>query len=320
MIDLDEIGFYTLTESRASQAASPKRLHRCEMIVTPRCNFKCPYCRGVDLAKDSVFDDAIFTLRMWAANGLRAVRFSGGEPTLYKRLPELCEMAKMLGVERIAVSSNGSAKREVYDALLSSGVNDFSISLDACCSASGEKMAGVPGMWEKVCQSIEYLSGKTYVTVGLVVTPDNLSEIRDTVLLAHRLGVADIRVIPAAQYAKALDLNLPEEVIRAHPVLAYRAKNFSNGSPVRGIECGQRKCWLVRDDMAVMGGNHYPCIIYMRERGNPIGKVGPDMLDERTKWSDEHDCTKDPICKWNCLDVCVQYNRRAQFYADNPTA
>jgi hypothetical protein len=29
--------------------------------------------------------------------------------------------------------------------------------------------------------------------------------------------------------------------------------------------------------MAVNHGKHYPCIIYMREMGKPIGDVGPNM-------------------------------------------
>jgi len=71
-------------------------------------------------------------------------------------------------------------------------------------------------------------------------------------------------------------------------------------------------CGLVLDDMAVMGDEHYPCIIYMRESGKSIGKVGPNMRQERLDWYRTHDCTKDPICSKNCLDVCVNYNKKFQ--------
>jgi MoaA/NifB/PqqE/SkfB family radical SAM enzyme len=180
-------------------------------------------------------------------------------------------------------------------------------------------MCGIPGAWERVVETIRYLSSRVYVSVGLVVTPDNLKEARDTVVFADGLGVADIRVIPAAQYGKSLDLTLPPDVLARHPILAYRAARFSIGAPVRGIAPGGcATCYLVRDDMAVMGGYHYPCIIYMRERGKPIGKVGPTMMQERAAWSDLHDCAADPICGKNCLDVCVQYNERARHYADYP--
>ena len=60
--------------------------------------------------------------------------------------------------------------------------------------------------------------------------------------------------------------------------------------------------------MAVMGELHYPCIIYMRENGMPIGKVGPGMREARKTWMETHDTHEDAICRKNCLDVCVQYN------------
>lgn len=81
--------------------------------------------------------------------------------------------------------------------------------------------------------------------------------------------------------------------------------------PVRGLRPGDpRSCALVLDDMAIMGERHYPCIIYLREDGKSIGKVGPKMRKERGRWFREHDSYSDPICQRNCLDVCVDYNQR----------
>ena len=60
--------------------------------------------------------------------------------------------------------------------------------------------------------------------------------------------------------------------------------------------------------MAVAGGYHYPCVIYMREMGQPIGKVSSNMRQERYQWALNHDTFNDVICKINCLDVCREYN------------
>jgi hypothetical protein len=72
-----------------------------------------------------------------------------------------------------------------------------------------------------------------------------------------------------------------------------------------------RRCRLAFDDMAVMGGQHYPCIIYLREGGAPIGPVGHGMREARRQWVSKHDSFADPICRANCLDVCVDYNNVA---------
>ena len=44
---LEQIGFYTLTEERCAHASSCSPLSRCEIVLSARCNFKCPYCRHV---------------------------------------------------------------------------------------------------------------------------------------------------------------------------------------------------------------------------------------------------------------------------------
>jgi len=313
---LEDIGFYTLSDARVKQSSSTSPLWRCELILTGRCNFKCPYCRHVG-GRDLEFEQAAAVVREWAAQGLKNVRFSGGEPTLWPGLLELVKLAKSLGVERIAVSTNGSSDISVYRDLLSAGVNDLSISLDACCAEDGDKMAGgIKGAWDTVVENIRTLSKETYVTVGVVLTEQNVGTVNDIIRFAHDLGVADIRIIPAAQDGNKLcDVHVDLDLQEAHPILKYRIRNLRMGATVRGINpCDSKRCGLVLDDMAVMRGKHYPCIIYMRERGNPIGIVGPNMRKEREAWSTNHDTHADPICKNNCLDVCVDYNRRFDLY------
>lgn len=309
MLKLENIGFYTLSQKRAATASEKTPLQRCELILTNACNFKCPYCRNV--GKHLKYEEAERTVKLWIQDGLKNIRFSGGEPTLWPGLEKLVRLSKEGGVEHVAISTNGSNTQEVYDCLLDAGVNDFSISLDACCAEDGDKMSGgVKGAWNKVIENIKYLSSKTYVTVGIVLTPENASTINGIIALADSLGVSDIRVIPAAQCGDNLKgLEVDQKYLDKYKILNYRVKNIKQGFKVRGIECYEtNRCGLVLDDMAVMGNSHYPCIIYMREGGQPIGEVGPNMREERKKWFETHDTHNDPICSKNCLDVCVEYN------------
>jgi sulfatase maturation enzyme AslB (radical SAM superfamily) len=261
------------------------------------------------------FDQATKTLDLWISEGLRNVRFSGGEPSLYPGLDILVNRCKEGGVERIALSTNGTAPLAIYLRLAEVGVNDFSVSLDGGCCAVGTNMTGgVNGAWEKAVEAIRLLSTMTYVTVGMVFTEANIDQCIDAVLFVDSLGVSDIRVIPAAQYNKALaSLScLPDNVLDKYPILKYRIKNLNDGRHVRGIcDDNCRKCWLALDDMAVAGKWHFPCIIHLREGGDPIGEIGPDTRMDRLEWILRHDSSDDPICRANCLDVCVDYNDRA---------
>lgn len=315
--DLKTIGFYTLSDARAKQASATSPLWRAELILTGRCNFKCAYCRQVG-GDDLPMEQAIKTVRLWGEQGLKNVRFSGGEPTMYKGLPELVTLAKSVGVERIALSTNGASSLAKYEDLLDRGVTDFSISLDACCAEDGDKMAGGrKGAFKRVVNTIRFLSSKTYVTVGVVLTSDNKEQAEEIIRFAGELGVSDIRVIPAAQEGKALPkLDVDAATLKKYPILHYRMKNISNGVNVRGIKTGMtKKCGLVLDDMAVMGNKHYPCIIYLREGGEAIGTVSEGMRKEREEWYRTHDTHNDPICSGNCLDVCQNYNETHEKYA-----
>ncbi|MBU0847094.1 hypothetical protein KKH23_07860, partial [Patescibacteria group bacterium] len=107
--------------------------------------------------------------------------------------------------------------------------------------------------------------------------------------------------------------SLDSKILDRHPILKYRVNNFRNNRNVRGIkEDDSQLCYLVLDDMAIAGDYHFPCIIYMREGGDPIGRVSPKMRVERYKWFMNHETHRDPICRENCLDVCIDHNNRVQ--------
>jgi len=206
--DLKNIGFYSLSDERCKNTSETSQMKRCEMIITEYCNFKCPYCRGL---KDWVYGDRKLKMLsleeikryidLWCEPlPLENIRFSGGEPTLHPDIVEIVRYAKSKGIKRIAISTNGSNKSELYFDLVQAGVNDFSISLDACCAEDGDKMAGeIKGSFDKVVESIKFLSKLTYVTVGVVLTSDNVQRTIDTIKFADSLGVSDIRIISASQ-------------------------------------------------------------------------------------------------------------------------
>lgn len=311
---LEEIGFYTLSDHRAKTATFSSDLQRCELILTDRCNFKCVYCRGIkkELQGDLTLDEAKHVIDLWADGGLRNIRFSGGEPTMWPYLAELIAYTEEKpSIQRIALSTNGSAQLSSYKLLYSYGVNDFSISLDACCAMTADRMAGTDARFEHICEVIRELSKITYCTVGVVVDNRNEKELASIINYATGLGVSDIRIIPSAQYNRRLNIDAKTE----YKILQYRLENLRNGRHVRGIqEHDCTKCHLVKDDMAILHGKHFPCIIYMREQGDPCGSIEgktiQEIREERRKWFERVNVHNDPICRRYCLDVCIDYNNK----------
>ena len=323
---LEEIGFYSLSDERAKNSSLTSQMKRCEMIITEYCNFKCPYCRGL---KDYIYGDRKLkqlsldeikqNIDYWCENEpLENIRFSGGEPTLHPNIRKIIKYSKEKGIKRIAISTNGSNKLELYKELIELGVNDYSISLDACCAEDGYKMAGdVKGSWDIVIKNIEELSKLTYVSVGVVLNEINIDKTIDTIKFADSLGVSDIRIISSAQFNQPIPrLNeVPDYIINKYPILKYRINHFANGINVRGIkETDSNRCGLMLDDSIIAGDYVFNCVIHMREGGKPICKVGPNMRKERYEFMKTFDTYNDPICKGNCLDVCRDYNNKYKKY------
>ena len=117
-----------------------------------------------DCCGDLSYSTAINVLAQWCNQGLKNIRFSGGEPLLYKDLPKLIHYCKINNVEHIAISTNGSFALEKYKQLIDCGVNDFSISFDACCSVGCNTMSGRNiNTFDTITHNIEEISKLTYV-------------------------------------------------------------------------------------------------------------------------------------------------------------
>ena len=315
---LDQIGFYTLTDERASQANESSPMWRGEILLTDRCNYNCIYCQGLPVKNDIPFDLAIQAIDTWLADGLRNVRFSGGEPTLYRGLLALVDRCHRGGVKRIAISTNGTAPLRYYQELIDAGLDDICISLDAIVPSLAPEMAGVTNThWERVVQNIKALSKLTYVTVSIVLTSENASNAKEIVRFSSELGVSDIRIVTASHAHQDIVnaiADIEQEVLDAYPILKYRIQNYLKGWNARGIREGDaHRCHLVKDDCVIAGEWHYPCGVYLRERGAPIGVINPKMRNERITWLRTHDTHEDAICRQYCSDIYVEYNNRCEF-------
>jgi len=85
--------------------------------VTDRCNFRCTYCMPKQvfnsqyqfLVRDDLlsFEEITRLARLFAAQGVKKLRLTGGEPLLRKNLDVLVrELNKIVGIEDIALTTN----------------------------------------------------------------------------------------------------------------------------------------------------------------------------------------------------------------------
>jgi len=86
--------------------------HLAATIFIGGCNFRCPFCHNASLVLDSKSQpnipiDEVLSFLQKRRGILEGVCITGGEPTLYKELPDFIHKIKSLGY-RVKLDTNGS--------------------------------------------------------------------------------------------------------------------------------------------------------------------------------------------------------------------
>ncbi len=106
--------------------------------VTDRCNLRCQYCMPDGLARllrhEEIlsFEEIVEVAQMAVGMGFTKVRLTGGEPLVRRDIEQLVAMlARIEGIEDLAMSTNGILLSDHADALAAAGLHRVNISLDS---------------------------------------------------------------------------------------------------------------------------------------------------------------------------------------------
>ena len=131
---LNQIGDNFPRELKDSYGRVIKDLRIC---VTDRCNFRCRYCmdpdvrfkRKIELLTDS---EVVRLVRIASTMGVRRIRLTGGEPMIHPTLSALVGDLHSVGLDDIAVTTNGSlSTKEDLQELKEAGLDRITVSLDS---------------------------------------------------------------------------------------------------------------------------------------------------------------------------------------------
>lgn len=170
--------------------------------ITKQCNLNCKYCYNVWKANPN-YPKQELTAQEWQRliDKLidevkpRFLTISGGEPLLRSDIFKILDHIKSHKL-RINLLTNGTLlTKEIIHKCLDCGVVLFEIPLLSASALIHDNLTNYQGSWEKVIQSIaEIKSQKGKVAVVIVITKQNISDIRDTIEVAIALGVDSIMV------------------------------------------------------------------------------------------------------------------------------
>ncbi|MDO5755518.1 MAG: GTP 3',8-cyclase MoaA [Tissierellia bacterium] len=104
--------------------------------VTDKCNLRCRYCMpedGVQLLSHKevlTIDEYLKIVAIFQKKGIRKIRLTGGEPLVKKGILDLIKGIRDLGIEEIAMTTNGVLLGEKARDLKKAGLDRVNISLD----------------------------------------------------------------------------------------------------------------------------------------------------------------------------------------------
>lgn len=106
--------------------------------IIDRCNFRCRYCMPAEglpwLAKEDTLtaDEIERLVRMFVGLGVRAVKFTGGEPTVRPDLPDLVQRVRALGDDLdLSLTTNGYLLDRLAGPLRDAGLDRVTVSCDS---------------------------------------------------------------------------------------------------------------------------------------------------------------------------------------------
>ncbi|WP_243398139.1 GTP 3',8-cyclase MoaA [Deinococcus koreensis] len=134
--------------------------------VTDRCNLRCTYCMPAEvfgpeyafLPRSELlsFEEIERLARAFVSHGVSKLRLTGGEPTLRRDLPELiARLARLGGVEDIALTTNGLLLPRLAPALKAAGLHRVTVSIDSLDPEVFGRMNGLGIHPQKVLDGIE---------------------------------------------------------------------------------------------------------------------------------------------------------------------
>jgi len=330
---------------RPESVSADDALHRITVFVTYACNLACPYCKTITRSAAELdalpHKRAVYSLETLGrlldphtGTPIRHLHFTGGEATLLRDLPAMIREARRRGVERISLTSNGTASPDRYLALADAGLDELRISLDADDARLGRQLTLRSSAFAATVRALEAL-GRTsprrfHLIVNTVVGLANRERLPALLRFVLAFGVDDVKLITEVD-ARGMLGEFPEagrvraeiaELLAAAPegsypllrrklatVFAADAIGLEDVAPVPDW-----RCYIPLTERTVDGVFYYPCSVYLRESGDPLGRIDEPQEEQRAKsaaFVRNGDCLRDPICRRFCLACTKAYNLRS---------
>ena len=223
-------------------------LHDLRISITDRCNFRCVYCMPKEVfgrdyqflprAELLSFEEIERLARAFAANGVRKLRITGGEPLVRRDVERLIALLAGIDDLDLTLTTNGALLAGKAQALKDAGLRRVTVSLDSLDDATFRAMNDVDFPVARVLEGIDAAAAAGLPVKVNVVVKRGLND-GDVLDLArhfrgtghtlrfiefmdvgHTNGWRMDDVVPAAEIVGTIDAEFPLEAVEP----AYRGE------------------------------------------------------------------------------------------------
>ena len=332
------------SESLELEAGFP--LHRVTLFLSYACNLRCPYCKTIARSPAELESlpqkQLTYTLAEFGrlldklGKTVEHLHFTGGEASIVPGVVEMVAEAKRRGVPHLSMTTNGTVSPTRYVELVQAGLTELRVSIDARDAALGARMTGSARAWSKSIEAVKAVAAareagaNVRLLANTVVGNANRADLAGIVKYLLSLGPDDVKLITDVDARDGLP-DFPEygavmAELRGlvaslpagrYPLLRRKlntvfAKDSIGLEPTAASRDGKSwRCYIPLTERTVDGLSYYPCSVYLRESGAPIGALSDSPEEQRKKsatWVRENDCRTDPICQRYCLHCTRVFN------------
>lgn len=208
-----------LDEARIPPLLWSKAPRHVSIALTNACNLSCDFCYAPKHSASLDPQRVTGWLLELDANGCFGVGFGGGEPTLYKRLPEICEFAARRTSLAVSITSHGHFfHRELVDKLVGN-VHFVRISMDGVGSTYESIRGKSFGALLDRMLEIKTLSP---FGINFVVNTRTFPDLPKAVKIATELGACELALLPEVSIGKGQGIDCSTATAMAKWISDYR--------------------------------------------------------------------------------------------------
>lgn len=163
------------------------------IALTNACDLSCPFCYAPKSSHSLQMDNILTWAKELDGIGTLEIAFGGGEPTLYRNLPELCRTLWTQTNLGISITTHGQhITRELADAL-TGVVSVVRVSIDGP-EPYYSSIRRRP--LRQLMECLDHIGGRIPLGINTVVNLQTLPYLDEMASLVKRLGAVDWLLLP----------------------------------------------------------------------------------------------------------------------------